>query len=169
MTRHTLISSLRSTAYRSLLVFALSLLGVQIAYAQHVMSFNSNSSVELESQPKDDEVFESSPRELMLRFSTYVRLVKLTVQDPSEKFINIGFLYHPDASRVFFLDLPELPPAPYYTVSWAGIDPENLMARGSFNFSFGPNAVPASTLVPKEQPIIPAVIIPDYRLVDPGL
>lgn len=141
------------------------MLASQPAQAQHVMTINSNSAVVLESQPEDDEVMETAPQELMLRFSTYVRLVKLTMQGPDEKFVNIGFHYDPEVSRVFFLDLPELPAADYYTVEWAAIDPENLVARGSFSFSFGPNAAPASTLIPEEEVLEP-VIVPDYRLID---
>lgn len=145
--------------------FCFVLSGVQQAQAQHVMTINSNSDVELESAPVDDEVLESSPRELMLRFSTYVKLVKLTMKDPEEKFVNIGFRYSPDVSRVFFLDLPELPVAPYYTVEWTAIDPLNLVARGSFNFSFGPDAAPPSTLIPEEEELDP-FMAPDYRLID---
>ena len=151
----------------SRLVFALCLAfsGAQYAQAQHIMTINSNSDVELESSPVDDEVFESSPKELMLRFSTYVKLVKLTMKNPEEKFVNIGFRYDPAASRVFFLDLPEIPPALYYTVEWTAIDPSNLVARGSFSFSFGPDAAPPSTLIPEEEELAP-VIVPDYRLID---
>lgn len=138
---------------------------VQYAQAQHVMTINSNSDVELETSPVDDEVLESAPQELMLRFSTYVRLVKLTMKNPEEKFVNIGFIYSPDVSRVFFLDLPEIPAASYYTVEWTAIDPSNLVARGSFSFSFGPDAAPPSTLIPEEEELVP-VIVPDYRLID---
>ncbi|MCB1650118.1 MAG: copper resistance protein CopC [Pseudomonadales bacterium] len=159
-------SSLSTTLLlRALLTLVLVLSMAPLAQAQHVMVLNSNSSVELESQPEDDEVLETAPQELMLRFSTYVRLVKLTMKDPEEKLINIGFIYSSDVSRVFFLDLPELPLAPYYTVEWAAIDPENLMARGSFSFSFGPDAAPPSTLIPEEEVLEP-VIVPDYRLID---
>ncbi len=158
------------TRHVSRLVFALCLAfgGAQFAQAQHIMTINSNSDVELESSPVDDEVFETAPKELMLRFSTYVKLVKLTMLDPEEKLVNIGFRYNPDASRVFFLDLPEIPPAPYYTVEWTAIDPSNLVARGSFSFSFGPNAAPPSTLIPEEEELVP-VIVPDYRLIDQNL
>lgn len=149
------------------LTFALCLAfsGAQYVQAQHVMTINNNSDVEIETLPEDDEVLESAPKELMLRFSTYVRLVKLTMRDPDEKLVNIGFIYSPDVSRVFFLDLPDLAPAKYYTVEWAGIDPENLVARGTFSFSFGPDAKPASTLIPVEEELDP-VITPDYRLID---
>jgi methionine-rich copper-binding protein CopC len=146
----------------------LALSGAQYAQAQHVMTINSNSDVELESSPVDDEVLESSPQELMLRFSTYVKLVKLTMKDPEDKFVNIGFIYNPDVSRVFFLDLPELPASPYYTVEWTAIDPSNLVARGSFNFSFGPDAAPPSTLIPEEEVLDP-FMAPDYRLIDPNI
>ena len=143
----------------------LALLGTQYVQAQHVMTINNNSDVELESSPEDDEVLELAPTELMLRFSTYVRLVKLTMTDPEEQFVNIGFIYNPDVSRVFFLDLPKLEQKDYYTVEWAAIDPENLVARGTFRFSFGPGAAPASTLLPEEEELLP-VIVPDYRLID---
>ncbi len=154
------------TSLRRLLC-ALLLAGAFIpsAFAQHVMTINSNSDVEIETSPADDEVMESAPQELMLRFSTYVRLVKLTMTNPEGDFINIGFTYSPDVSRVFFLDLGDLPAAAYYTVEWAAIDPLNLVARGSFSFSFGPGAKPASELIPKEEELEP-VIVPDYRLID---
>lgn len=150
---------------RLALAVGIAVSSAQYVQAQHVMTINSNSDVELESSPVDDEMFESAPQDLMLRFSTYVRLVKLTMKNPEEKLMNIGFLYNPDVSRVFFLDLPELPPAAYYTVEWTAIDPSNLVARGSFSFSFGPDAQPASTLIPEEEELVP-VIVPDYRLID---
>ena len=150
---------------RLTLTLMLALLGTQYVQAQHVMTINNNSDVELESSPEDDEVLELAPTELMLRFSTYVRLVKLTMTDPEEQFVNIGFIYNPDVSRVFFLDLPKLEQKDYYTVEWAAIDPENLVARGTFRFSFGPGAAPASTLLPEEEELLP-VIVPDYRLID---
>ncbi len=158
---------MKTMLLRMTLALTLSLVGIQYVQAQHVMTINNNSDVELESSPEDDEVLESSPKELMMRFSTYVRLVKLTMTDPEENFVNIGFIYNPDVSRVFFLDLPELEQKPYYTVEWAAIDPENLVARGTFRFSFGPDAAPASTLLPEEEELVP-VIVPDYRLIDQG-
>src|SRR5690606_39799845 len=62
------------------------------------------------------DVCSSDLEELMLRFSTYVRLVKLTLKAPDQDIVNIGFRYSPEASRVFFWELPELPDADYYTV-----------------------------------------------------
>jgi methionine-rich copper-binding protein CopC len=152
--QYSLYNLFRKTFYRFGLVLCLMFGYAGFAQAQHVMTINSNSDVEVETSPVDDEVFESSPKELMLRFSTYVRLVKLTMKNPDDKLVNIGFIFSPDVSRVFFLDLPELPAAPYYTVEWAAIDPNNLVARGSFSFSFGPDAAPAferllGTLIPK--------------------
>lgn len=157
--------SIITVIYRTTLLAGLALATAHSAQAQHVMTINSNSDVELQSSPVDDEVLASAPSELMLRFSTYVRLVKLTMADPEERLIDIGFKYDPAVSRVFFLDLPELPKEDYYTVEWAAIDPANLVARGTFRFSFGPNAAPASTLLPEEDEVIaPAIIIPDYRI-----
>lgn len=135
-------------------------------FAQHVMSLGANlSDVELEPSPGNDEVLASSPQDLMLRFSTYVKLVKLTLKGPDEKLVNIGFRYDPNLSRVFLWQLPELPAADYYTVEWSAIDTLNLIARGTFSFSFGPNAKPASELIPKEE-ILDHVMVPDFRLLD---
>lgn len=136
------------------------------AFAQHVMAADaSQSDVELDSSPENDEIMASAPRDLMLRFSTYVKLVKLTVKSPDEKFVNIGFRYDPNLSRVFLWTLPELPAADYYTVEWSAIDTANLIARGTFSFSFGPNAKPASELIPEEE-ILEHVTVPDFRLLD---
>ncbi len=141
-------------------------LAPQSSLAQHVMGpMGSQSDVVLESSPANDEILPVAPADLMLRFSTYVRLMKLTLKAPGNEPINIGFRYQPEASRVFFWNLPELPAADYYVVEWAVLDPSNLIARGSFGFSFGPNAQPASALIPVEEVLNP-VIVPDFRLID---
>ncbi len=138
----------------------------QNGYAQHVMGpLGSQSDVVLESSPVNDEILPASPADLMLRFSTYVKLMKLTLKAPGNAPIDIGFRFAPEASRVFFWNLPELPAADYYVVEWAVLDPTNLVARGSFGFSFGPNARPASELIPVEEVLNP-VIVPDFRLID---
>jgi methionine-rich copper-binding protein CopC len=138
-----------------------------LASAQHVMTINSNSDVVTETTPADDMVLAAAPADLMMRFSTYVRLVKLVLKAPGNKPVDIGFRYNPDASRVFFWDLPALPAADYYTVEWAAIDPANFVARGSFSFAFGPTAKPPSELIPQEEELAP-VIVPDFRLIDQG-
>lgn len=137
------------------------------ATAQHVMTINSNSDVVTETAPVDNAVLAEAPTDLMMRFSTYVRLVKLVLKAPGNTPVDIGFRYNPDASRVFFWDLPPLPAADYYTVEWAAIDPVNFVARGSFSFSFGPEAKPPSELIPQEEELAP-VIVPDFRLIDQG-
>lgn len=137
----------------------------QSGYAQHIMGpLGSQSDVVLESSPANDEILPSTPADLMLRFSAYVRLMKLTLKAPNNEAINIGFRYKTEASKVFFWNLPELPAADYYVVEWAVLDPSNLIARGSFGFSFGPNARPASELIPVEEELDP-VIVPDFRLI----
>ena len=103
----------------------------------------------------------------MLRFSTYVRLVKLTLKAPDQDIVNIGFRYSPEASRVFFWELPELPDADYYTVEWAAIDPTNLVAKGTFNFAFGSDALPPSQVIPQEEEL-QHVTVPDFRLLNLG-
>lgn len=140
-------------------------LAPQSSHAQHVMGpLGSQSDVVLESSPANDEILPSSPPDLMLRFSGYVKLMKLTLKAPGNEPIDIGFRYQAEASRVFFWNLPELPAADYYVVEWAVLDPSNLIARGSFGFSFGPNARPASELIPVEEVLNP-VIVPDFRLI----
>jgi methionine-rich copper-binding protein CopC len=137
-----------------------------LLFAQHVMDPNASSSnVEMESSPTNDEILSQSPRDFMLRFSTYVRLVKLSVKGPDDKLVNVDFRYQTDASRVFFWDIPTLPDADYYTVEWAAIDPRNLIARGTFSFSFGPNARPASELIPEVE-VLEHIVTPDYRIPD---
>lgn len=137
-------------------------------HAQHVMTINSNSDVVTETAPLEDEVLAEAPKDLMMRFSNYVRLVKLSLKAPGNEPVDIGFRYNPDASRVFFWNLPVLLAADYYTVEWAAIDSTNFVARGSFSFSFGPNARPPSKLIPVEEELAP-VIVPDFRLIDQGL
>ncbi len=148
-----------------LAIFLSATLAPQSSHAQHVMGpLGSQSDVVLESSPANDEILPSSPPDLMLRFSGYVRLMKLTLKAPGNEPIDIGFRYQAEASRVFFWNLPELPAADYYVVEWAVLDPSNLIARGSFGFSFGPNARPASELIPVEEVLNP-VIVPDFRLI----
>jgi methionine-rich copper-binding protein CopC len=138
------------------------------ANAQHVMTINSNRDVVTETAPVEDAVLAEAPADLMMRFSNYVRLVKLSLKAPGDEPVDIGFRYDPDVSRVFFWNLPPLPPADYYTVEWAAIDASNFVARGSFSFSFGPNARPPSELIPVEEELLP-VIVPDFRLIERGL
>ncbi len=148
-----------------LAIFLSASLAPQSSLAQHVMGpLGSQSDVVLESSPANDEILPSAPADLMLRFSGYVRLMKLTLKAPGNEPIDIGFRYQAEASRVFFWNLPELPAADYYVVEWAVLDPSNLIARGSFGFSFGPNARPASELIPVEEVLNP-VIVPDFRLI----
>lgn len=159
-----------SISFRSIMwVVAAAWFGMMVStntHAQHVMGpLGSQSEVEVESVPADDEILPASPADLLMRFSTYVRLVKLTLKAPDGDPVDIGYRYNPDASRVFLWNLPELPAADYYTVEWAAIDPSNLVARGSFSFSFGPGARPASELIPEEEILAP-VIVPDFRLID---
>lgn len=154
---------------RLLLLLASFMLAVApAAFSQHIMGGGAGaSSVEMEPTPSDDQVLASSPEELMLRFSTYVRLVKLTLKAPDQDIVNIGFRYSPEASRVFFWELPELPDADYYTVEWAAIDPTNLVAKGTFNFAFGSDALPPSQVIPQEEEL-QHVTVPDFRLLNLG-
>lgn len=164
------LTQLISNASRPLLFAVFAFIAASVSpslYAQHIMDPNASSSdVEMESSPSNDEILAESPQDFMLRFSTYVRLVKLSVKSPSGKLVDVGFRFQNDASRVFFWDLPkELPEADYYTVEWAAIDPSNLIARGTFSFSFGPNARPASELIPVEE-ILLHIPTPDFRIPD---
>jgi methionine-rich copper-binding protein CopC len=153
----------------SSLLLLFCLLAASPVLSQHGgMFMGSSSGVELESIPADDEVLAQAPIDLILRFSTYVRLVKLTLKAADGNVVEIGFRYNPELSRVFFWDLPPLPEKDYYAVEWAAVDTDNQIARGSFNFTFGPDAKTPSELIPDPEVLDP-VIVPDFRLIDQSL
>lgn len=119
----------------------------QGVYAQHSHGRRNTIEVEHETIPIHDQILEVAPKDLIIRFNEYLRLIKLTLKVEDHEMIDIGFQFSPAASRVFIQDLPELAEAEYYTAEWAALNAENVMVYGFFCFSFGPNAkVPTSII-----------------------
>jgi methionine-rich copper-binding protein CopC len=136
-------------------------------HAQHYShTYRYTGDVEIEHIPDHDEVLPALPENLILRFSNFVTLVKLTVKTSDEKLVNIDFRYNPVANRVYIWPLPELPASDYYIVDWGVVDPERKLMQGQFLFSAGPDAKVPSTLVTEED--FEHIMVPDYRLVDPS-
>ena len=138
------------------------------ASAQHFShTYRYTGDVEIDHIPDHDAVLASAPSDLILRFSDFVTLVKLTVKTPDYKNIDIKFRYDPVANRVFIWPLPTLPEAAYYIVDWGVIDPDRQLMQGQFLFSAGPDAQLPSSLVTEDE--AEHVMLPDYRLIDPSL
>lgn len=97
-------------------------------------------SIETETAPADDSVLLEAPDELQLMFPYNVRLVKLTLRNELRDWIDIDFRYDPTAREQFQWSIPELTAATYYTADWAILAANDRLIRGSFSFSFGPDA-----------------------------
>lgn len=102
---------------------------------------------EHETVPAHDEILKRAPEHLILRFSEYVRLVKLTLKAEDLEPINVDFKFTPLANRVFIQEVPKLAKADYYTAEWAALNADNIMIYGYFCFSFGPGAVTPTTII----------------------
>lgn len=136
-----------------LVVLLAAVLTSQDAQAQHSHGRRNTIEFEYESVPVHDEVLEEAPRDLILRFSEYVRLVKLTLTAEDRVNVPIPFVYDVNASRVFIQEIPELQNADYYTVEWSALNEDNILMFGFFCFSFGPDArVPTSIINAREFP-----------------
>ncbi|MSR11283.1 MAG: copper resistance protein CopC [Gammaproteobacteria bacterium] len=94
--------------------------------------------------PLDDAVLADAPTSLNLQFPQRVRLVKLTLRKESSDWVDINFRYSPRVEAAFTLPLPSLTAATYYTADWAILSANDQLVRGSFSFSFGPDAKPPS-------------------------
>jgi copper resistance protein C len=101
-------------------------------------------SKETETTPLDNSVMDLAPGKLALNFPRNVRLVKLTLRNNQRDWVDINFRYNPRARNSFSLELPALSAATYYTADWAILSANEQLVRGSFSFSFGPEAVPPS-------------------------
>lgn len=97
-------------------------------------------SVETETSPIDDSVLEDAPEQLALEFPYGVRLVKLTLRNELRDWVDISFRYDPTLRESFQWEIPELGVATYYTADWAILAENDRLIRGSFSFSFGPDA-----------------------------
>ncbi|MCB1670651.1 MAG: copper resistance protein CopC [Gammaproteobacteria bacterium] len=103
-----------------------------------------------ETVPLDDSVLTASPGQVMLNFGRPVELVKLVLYNHRHDWVDIGFRYNPGAITVFSWPVPVLQPADYYSVSWAILDDQDRLVKGSFSFSFGPEAESPSTVMARE-------------------
>lgn len=97
-------------------------------------------SIETETAPADDSVLIAAPDELELAFPYDVRLVKLTLRNELRDWVDIDFRYDPTPREKFQWSIPELSAATYYTADWAILATNDRLIRGSFSFSFGPDA-----------------------------
>ncbi len=94
--------------------------------------------------PPDDSVLSVAPAQISLAFPQRVRLVKLTLRNQVRDWVDISFRYNPQLSQEYAWALPELENAIYYTADWAILGSNEVLVRGSFSFSFGPEAEPPS-------------------------
>jgi len=125
----------------SLLALIISVLLLsESAQAQHSHGRRNTIDIELQTVPYHDQVLERAPDYLILRFTDYMRLVKLTLKVEDMEMIDIGFQFTPISNRVFTQTIPDLGAADYYTAEWAALNADNVMVYGFFCFSFGPDA-----------------------------
>lgn len=94
--------------------------------------------------PSNDAVLRDAPAALHFEFPQRVRLVKLVLRNSSRDWIDIDFRYSPRVQESFTWQLPALAAASYYTAEWAILAANDQLVRGSFSFSFGPDAKPPS-------------------------
>lgn len=97
-------------------------------------------SLETETTPPNDSVLIEAPDHLALIFPHGVRLVKLTLRNELRDWVDISFRYDPKIQENFAWEIPELTAATYYTADWAILAENDRLVRGSFSFSFGPEA-----------------------------
>lgn len=84
------------------------------------------------SKPANEDVVTASPQELILTFSTEVRLTALSMLDGAGHTVELGSL--PDASRKeFVLAIPVLESGDY-TVSWRAVGADTHVVSGEFEF-----------------------------------
>lgn len=127
--------------------FILSLLFADNVLAQHSHGRRNTVDFEHETVPAHDQVLKLAPEHLIIRFSEYVRLAKLTLKVEDRETINIDFQFSLVANRVFTQELPELAKADYYTAEWAALNSDNILIYGYFCFSFGPGAIIPTTVI----------------------
>jgi len=103
-----------------------------------------------ETTPVDDSILGSAPGQLELAFGEPVQLVKLVLYTSERDWVDIDFRFNPRANTEFSWPVPELDQIPYYSVSWAILDDRDRLVKGSFNFSFGPEAEAPSAIMMRE-------------------
>ena len=125
-------------------------------------------SIETETAPADDSVLLEAPDQLQLEFAYDVRLVKLTLRNELRDWVDIDFRYDPTIQEKFQLNIPELTEATYYTADWAILAASDRLIRGSFSFSFGPQAEAPSVIKAAEALVLDSISAgPNTRFVRP--
>ena len=125
-------------------------------------------SIETETLPVDDSVLFEAPDELQLEFPYDVRLVKLTLRNELRDWVDIDFRYDPKIQEKFIWNIPELTAATYYTADWAILATNDRLIRGSFSFSFGPDAEAPSVIKAAEALVLDSISAgPNARFVRP--
>ena len=125
-------------------------------------------SIETETAPADDSVLLEAPDQLQLEFAYDVRLVKLTLRNGLRDWVDIDFRYDPTIQEKFQWDIPELTQATYYTADWAILAMNDRLIRGSFSFSFGPEAQAPSVIKAAEALVLDSISAgPNTRFVRP--
>ena len=125
-------------------------------------------SIETETVPVDDSVLLEAPKELQLEFPYDVRLVKLTLRNELRDWVDIDFRYDPTIQEKFQWNIPELTQATYYTADWAILVTNDRLIRGSFSFSFGPEAEAPSVIKAAEALVLDSISAgPNTRFVRP--
>lgn len=114
-------------------------------------------SIETETEPLDDSVLLEAPGQLRLAFPYNVRLVKLTLRNELRDWVDIDFRYDPTIQEKFQWNIPELTAATYYTADWAILATNDRLIRGSFSFSFGPEAEAPSTIKAAEALLLDSI------------
>lgn len=145
------------TVRSSVLMFALVLGGQQAVYSQHQGHGGPQFGVSAaaagiipETLPLNDSILTGAPERVQLAFDQPVELVKLVVYDNQRQWVDIGFRYRPGAGTAYSWPVPSLQQASYYSVSWAVLDERDRLVRGSFSFSFGPDAESPSIVMARE-------------------
>ena len=125
-------------------------------------------SIETETAPADDSVLLEAPDQLQLEFAYDVRLVKLTLRNELRDWVDIDFRYDPTIQEKFQWNIPELTQATYYTADWAILATNDRRIRGSFSFSFGPEAQAPSVIKAAEALVLDSISAgPNTRFVRP--
>ncbi|MBL4580597.1 MAG: hypothetical protein JKY29_02170 [Gammaproteobacteria bacterium] len=125
-------------------------------------------SIETETVPVDDSVLFEAPGQLQLEFPYDVRLVKLTLRNELRDWVDINFRYDPALQERFLWNIPELMAATYYTADWAILAANDRLIRGSFSFSFGPEAEAPSAIKAAEALVLGSIGAgPNTRFVTP--
>jgi len=114
-------------------------------------------SIETETVPVDDSVLLEAPEQLQLVFPYDVRLVKLTLRNELRDWVDIDFRYDPTVQGKFQWPIPELTKATYYTADWAILAANDRLIRGSFSFSFGPEAQAPSVVKAAEALLLESI------------